>query len=210
MARSSARERLLDCAEALFAEHGLEGVSLRAINAAAGLSAAALHYHFGSQQALLEAILERRMPALMERRRELLDELEERPDPISARDVLEALMRPLTELSSDGGEPGLRYLRLLHRLQSDGDIDPAFVVARWPGGVDRLVPLLRRALPALPVPLLELRLSLAIDAILASLAKRSVRSSETLDAHAGAVLDFLTGALEAQTHAPAAGSAGSD
>ena len=210
MARSSARERLLDCAEALFAEHGLEGVSLRAINAAAGLSAAALHYHFGSQQALLEAILERRMPALMERRRELLDELEERPDPISARDVLEALMRPLTEMSSDGGEPGLRYLRLLHRLQSDGDIDPEFVVARWPGGVDRLVPLLRRALPALPVPLLELRLSLAIDAILASLAKRSVRSSETLDAHAGAVLDFLTGALEAQTHAPAAGSAGSD
>jgi len=210
VARSSARERLLDCAEALFAEHGLEGVSLRAINAAAGLSAAALHYHFGSQQALLEAILERRMPALMERRRELLDELEGRPDPISARDVLEALMRPLTELLSDGGEPGLRYLRLLHRLQSDGDIDPEFVVARWPGGVDRLVPLLRRALPGLPVPLLELRLSLAIDTILASLAKQSVRSSEAPDAHAGAVLDFLTGALEAQTRAPAAGSAGSD
>lgn len=210
MARSSARERLLDCAEALFAEHGLEGVSLRAINAAAGLSAAALHYHFGSQQALLEAILERRMPALMERRRELLDELEGRPNPISARDVLGALMRPLTELLSDGGEPGLRYLRLLHRLQSDGDIDPGFVVARWPGGVDRLVPLLRRALPGLPVPLLELRLSLAIDTILASLAKQSVRSGETPEAHASAVLDFLTGAMEAQTRVPTAGSAGSD
>jgi AcrR family transcriptional regulator len=40
MGRPSTREKLLDCAEELFAEHGLEGVSLRAINAQAGLSPA--------------------------------------------------------------------------------------------------------------------------------------------------------------------------
>ena len=57
MARPSARERLLDCAEHLFADHGLEGVSLRAINAEAGLSPAALHYHFGTQQAPQEVAL---------------------------------------------------------------------------------------------------------------------------------------------------------
>ena len=69
MARPSTREKLLDTAEELFAEHGLAGVSLRTINAEAGLSPAALHYHFGTQQALVEALLERRMPSLMERRR---------------------------------------------------------------------------------------------------------------------------------------------
>ena len=197
MPRPSAREKLLDSAEAVFAEPGLEGVSLRAINAAAGLSAAALHYHFGSQESLLEALLERRMPALMGRREQLLDALEVRP--VTARDVLDALMRPLAELLAEGGEPGLRYLRLVHRLQSDGDIDPHYVVARWPGGVDRLLPLLQRALPALPAPLIQLRLDLAIDSLLGSLARPW--GGEGLDAHLTAVLDFLTGALEAPVRA---------
>ena len=152
MGRPSARDKLLDCAERLFAEHGLEGVSLRAINAEAGLSPAALHYHFGTQQALVEALLDRQMPALMERRRRLLDALDDRPEPPTTRDVLSALIRPQVELLAEGGESGLRYMRLIHRLQADGDLDPQFVMERWPGGVDRLVPLLRKASPSLPLP----------------------------------------------------------
>ena len=104
--RPSARDRLLDCAEDLFAEHGLDGVSLRAINSAAGLSPAALHYHFGSREALVEALLERRMGALMGRRQDLLDELEAAPGPPTARDVLSALVRPLAELLAQGGDDG--------------------------------------------------------------------------------------------------------
>ena len=57
MGRPSTRDKLLDCAEDLFGRHGLEGVSLRTINAEAGLSPAALHYHFGSKQLLVEALL---------------------------------------------------------------------------------------------------------------------------------------------------------
>ena len=57
MPRPSTREKLLDCAEELFAEHGLEGVSLRTINAEAGLSPAALHYHFGTKDRLVEVLL---------------------------------------------------------------------------------------------------------------------------------------------------------
>jgi len=197
MARPSTREKLLDCAEQLFAEHGLEGVSLRAINAEAGLSAAALHYHFGTQQALVEALLERHMPALMERRRQLLDALDQRPEPPRTREVLSALLRPQIELLAEGGEPGLRYLRLVHRLQADGDLDPRFVVSRWPGGVDRLVPLLRRANPSLPVPLIQLRLGLAIDVMLRSLALGCAPAGGGLGAHESALLDFLTGAFEA-------------
>lgn len=197
MARPSTREKLLDCAERLFAEHGLEGVSLRAINAEAGLSPAALHYHFGSQAALVEALLERRMPALMERRRELLDRLEQGPGPVAVRDVLGALIQPLAELLAEGGEPGLRYLRLIHRLQADGDLDPSFVVERWPGGVERLAPLLRAAAPQLPLPLLQLRLGLAIDVMLRSLAYGPAPSDGGLAGHVTALLDFLTGAFEA-------------
>jgi hypothetical protein len=87
-------------------------------------------------------------------------------------------------------------LRLIQRLQADGDIAPEFVFERWPGGVDRLLPLLQRALPELPAPVLALRLRLAIDTLLRSLAHDSFTSGQ-LDAHVCDLLDFLTGALEA-------------
>ena len=197
MARPSAREELLDCAERLFAEHGLEGVSLRAINAEAGLSPAALHYHFGTQAALVEALLERQMPALMERRRGLLELLDDRAEAPTTREVLAALLQPQVELLAEGGEPGLRYMRLIHRLQADGDLDPRFVIERWPGGVDRLVPLLRRANPSLPLASIPFRLDLAIDVMLRSLAHGMPPAGGGLEAHVSALLDFLTGAFEA-------------
>lgn len=195
MARPSTREKLLDTAERLFAEHGLEGVSLRAINAEAGLSPAALHYHFGSKQVLVEALLERHMPALMARRRQLLDGLEGEPESPTARDVLTALARPLAELLAEGGAAGLRYLRLIQRLQTDRDLDPRYVVDRFPGGVERLVPLLQTALPELPLGVLQQRLGLAIDVMLRCLAETPATGD--LEAHTSALLDFLTGALEA-------------
>jgi len=197
MGRPSTREKLLDCAERLFADHGLEGVSLRAINAEAGLSPAALHYHFGTQKALVEALLERQMPALMERRRQLLDALDAGPEPPTTRDVLSALIQPQLELLAEGGEPALHYMRLIHRLRADGDLDARFVIQRWPGGIDRLVPQLRKANPSLPLPLIQLRLGFAIDVMLSSLACGPASAGGGLEAHVSALLDFLTGAFEA-------------
>ena len=197
MARPSTREKLLDCAEELFASHGLEGVSLRTINANAGLSPAALHYHFGSKAALLEALLERRMPTLMERRRKLLDELSASPNRPSTREVLRAVIRPLVDLLAESDEEGLRYLRLIHRLQADRDLDPQFVIDRWPGGVDRLVPLLREANPSLPVPLIQFRLSLVIEVMLRSLSQGTPLAGGDLESHVSALLDFLTDGFQA-------------
>ena len=197
MARPSTREKLLDCAEALFAEHGLEGASLRTINTAAGLSPAALHYHFGSKQALLEALLERRMPALMEQRRKILDELSVSAEPATTREVLSALLRPLEELLSEGGDAGLRYLRLIHRLQADRNLDPKFVIERWRGGVDRLAPLLQKANPSLPTPIIHFRLSLVIEVMLQSLAYGPPPTDGDLKTHVASLLDFLTGGFEA-------------
>ncbi len=197
MGRPSTRDKLLDCAEALFGDHGLEGVSLRTINTRAGLSPAALHYHFGSKDALLEALLERRMPALMERRRRLLDELSAATKPPTTRGVLAALVLPLVELVAEGREDGLRYLRLIHRLQADRNLDPQFVIERWPGGVERLVPLLRKANPSMPLSVIEFRLSLVIELMLQSLAHGAPPTGADFDAHVSALLDFLTGGFDA-------------
>jgi AcrR family transcriptional regulator len=197
MGRPSTREKLLDTAESLFADHGLGGVSLRAINAEAGLSPAALHYHFGTQRALVEALLERHMPQLMERRGALLDEIADGARPTTTRGILSALVRPQVELLAEGGDSGLRYMRFVRRLQADDDLDPSFVLERWPGSVDRLVPLLQQANPALPLKLVEFRLSLAIDVMLSSLARQPSPTTAELGTYASALLDFLTGAFEA-------------
>jgi AcrR family transcriptional regulator len=54
---NATRARLVKTAEKLFAEQGVDAVSVRAVNAAAGLGAASVHYHFGSKDELLRAVI---------------------------------------------------------------------------------------------------------------------------------------------------------
>jgi len=69
------RERILDCAEALFAERGLAGTAVRDIARQAGLTPASLYNHFPGKQALYEAVLERGVGPLIG----LLEALPARP-----------------------------------------------------------------------------------------------------------------------------------
>lgn len=60
-ADASTRQRLLAAAKQLFLEKGADQVSLRAVNAAAGLNPGAVHYHFGSREGLVSALLEQEL-----------------------------------------------------------------------------------------------------------------------------------------------------
>jgi AcrR family transcriptional regulator len=60
------RARILDCAEALFAERGFAGTAVRDIARECGLTAASLYNHFDGKQALYEAVLARGVQPLME------------------------------------------------------------------------------------------------------------------------------------------------
>jgi AcrR family transcriptional regulator len=74
MAGEDTRERLLNAAEQLFAEHGVSGTTLRALTKAANVNLAAVHYHFGGKEGLLDAVVERRAtPMNQERLRELYE-----------------------------------------------------------------------------------------------------------------------------------------
>jgi AcrR family transcriptional regulator len=70
---ASTRDRLIDAAFATVARLGLEGASVKAIAAEAGVAPGLLHYHFPTRDALLEAALRRELEAYVEasrRRRE--------------------------------------------------------------------------------------------------------------------------------------------
>jgi len=73
---SSAKQRILDSAEQLFAERGFSWTSLRAITSAGGVNLAAANYHFRSKEALFHAVLARRLNPLNRERLELLGDCE--------------------------------------------------------------------------------------------------------------------------------------
>ena len=112
--RGSTVDRLIEVAERLFAEHGLDGVSLRQIAAEAGtLNNSAVRYHFGSKEALVTAIIEYRLPHIIQRR----ELLAARSDPDDLRSVLEAHLLPVIEMAETTDN---HYLIFIEQLQRYG------------------------------------------------------------------------------------------
>src|SRR3990172_5629389 len=70
------RTRILDAAEELFMQHGFEGTSMRLLTAKAGANLAAVNYHFGSKDALIEAVFRRRLDPMNAERIAELERLE--------------------------------------------------------------------------------------------------------------------------------------
>lgn len=101
-ARASTREaadtkdRILDAAERLFTERGYQGTSLRAVTSAADANLAAVHYHFGSKEALLHAVSGRRIAPVNRERLVRLDRLEAGagPEGPSLERLIEAFLEP--------------------------------------------------------------------------------------------------------------------
>jgi len=90
---SATRERILDAAEALFAENGLAGTAVRDIARDVGLTAASLYNHFSGKQELYEAVLERGVRPLIE----MMQEVGAHDEPGEARAALiEAVMAHLS------------------------------------------------------------------------------------------------------------------
>src|SRR4051812_3185413 len=91
------REKLILAAEELFAHQGLDAVSLRQVNTAAGQrNASAAHYHFGSKDALIDAVHGYRLARVNQRRTARLAAARAR-GPLSLRDIVEAVVLPLAE-----------------------------------------------------------------------------------------------------------------
>jgi AcrR family transcriptional regulator len=192
--------RLLDAAEALMGERGVDAVSLRAINAAAGSNVAAAHYHFGSKEGLVRAVLDRRMAVLGHERQEQLAPLEAEPRP-SPRAVAGVFVRPLFDLARD--DEGASYVRFLAALyRAGGDwlhvIDEAFA----PQG-ERLAPVVARATPELDDDRRGRRLVLASETMLRMLADADrYAGSLDADAYQAEVIDVFTAILTAPTRLP--------
>ncbi len=115
MSQVSTRDRILDAAELLFARDGFHFASMRAITAEAEANLAAVNYHFGSKEALLEEVLKRRLVPLNAIRQERLEAVRDRaeqegrtPEP---EDVLAAFIVPTVQFCCQ--DPGAEHFSTL-------------------------------------------------------------------------------------------------
>ena len=146
------KDRILDAAERLFADHGFAGTSLRTLTTEADVNLAAVNYHFGSKEALFQKVFARRVEPLNRARLELLDACESRSGNRSPalEEILRAFLAPALRLSHDPSSGGPAFLRLMGRIYTEpGDFWKP-VIAQFEEVKNRFGAVLRRALADLP------------------------------------------------------------
>ncbi|MCO5094335.1 MAG: TetR family transcriptional regulator [Xanthomonadaceae bacterium] len=113
----STKQRILDVAEALFAEHGFAGTSLRLVTSQAEVNLAAVNYHFGSKDNLITEVFRHRMDVMSQARLERLEHARKVPS-VVLEEVLRAFIEPALALSLDR-DGGGAFVRVLARAYAE-------------------------------------------------------------------------------------------
>jgi len=145
------RSRILDVAEELFSEQGFDRVSIRDITKKAEVNLAAINYHFGSKEDLIEAIFEREVIPVNEARIDALDAVERssKKDP-KLEAILEAFIRPAVQCSLGKPKGGKAFSRLFGRCLSEPSPEiEALLKRQFEPLVERMDAALMKALPKL-------------------------------------------------------------
>jgi AcrR family transcriptional regulator len=125
------KQRILDSAEHLFARNGYHGTSIRAITKEAGVNLAAINYHFGSKEALVQEMFARKLAPVnkipMDRLEKVLERAEKKGCIPVAGDILRAFIEPTFEfVASDSGR-NLPMLIGRAMMEPDGTLKDIFL-----------------------------------------------------------------------------------
>ena len=161
------KERILDVAERLFADFGYTATSLRDITREAGVNLASVNYHFGSKEALLAALLERRFAVINERRLTQLDRVEASAGPgrPGLEEIVRAFLAPPFEMRSEWGTSGQKFLRLVGRIHSETDEIRQVFIQLFQPVKSRFTAALLRALPDVGPDEVEWRVHFLVGAM---------------------------------------------
>ena len=144
---------------------------MREIRIAAGQSnTAALQYHFGDRAGLLRALLERELPALVARRKELLEGCD---DPWS---VAAVFVLPFAEMAT-GSEHQKLVVRFLSQLLDDHSLTFQEILDLvGDTGTYKSYKLFHQHFPDIPEPLLWERIAVATNSFVHAAALRAART----------------------------------
>lgn len=204
-------QRVLRVAEALFAQKGVENVSLRELTAAAGASLGAVNYHFGSKDVLVEAVFDDLSARVNAQRLSALDAVldaarKQRRKP-RARDILLTFLQPYLE-RRDGEGALLAQLVLKHRV-APSEMTRRIISQHFDPMARRYVAAYALACPDVPPADLQWRYMFVAGAVIltatdrervnrvSSISGGALDGSDT-DALVEALLRFLVGGISAR------------
>lgn len=199
--------RLILAAERLFATHGLDGVSLRQINTAAGQkNTSGLQYHFGSKEALVRAVFMHRLPAIDRRRAALIAEIQARDLTGDLLAVVEAMFLPFAD-ELDLGSNEKAYVRFLAQFYSHPGVRKAEMTSAEYGEAHRFASQI--LLQTLPPAIVSQRLAMVTGHVIHALSDLEARIAMGRTAGARGkvqffvrnLLDTVVGALSAPVSA---------
>ena len=145
------RTRILDAAEELFMLHGFEGTSMRQLTAKAAVNLAAVNYHFGSKDALIEAVFRRRLDPMNAARLAALDELEAAGRTLSPDTIIRAFVGEGLRMIEDVKTGGRNFIRLLGRTYTEPAKPIRVLIGQlYAPAMARYKAAFERALPQMP------------------------------------------------------------
>jgi len=116
-AHFSTKDRILGAAEELFAQFGFTGTSLRQVTSRADVNIAAVNYHFGSKENLVNEVFRRRMDEMTSQRMNALKAaVAERPGELEP--ILAAFVEPALALAQDRNGGGA-FVRVIARAYAE-------------------------------------------------------------------------------------------
>ncbi len=167
---AATKELIIATAEQLFANRGIDSVSLAEINVGAKQrNRNAVQYHFGSKDTLLQAIFDKHAPVVSQQRQHMLEALNKAPQ-CSLHDVVAALVKPVAMLLNNNNG-GTAYIQINAQLATRNTLnsyeltDSSLKLNREPV----LAKLFAQHLTHLAPQIIELRLTLAISLMFHSL-----------------------------------------
>ena len=208
MSQPDTKQRILNAAEHLFSREGYHATSLRSITTVAAANLAAVNYHFGSKEALLEAVIMRRLDPLNEVRlsqlEALLQESEQAENVPTCRDILRTFVEPTLRLRQQGSDAE-DFIALIGRILAEPRGLAMLIFIRHMGPLmTRLYQALELSLPELSRQTLFWRLHFTIGSLSHimrcherhSMAPEDVSVDLPVDELVEIFLDFATAGME--------------
>lgn len=206
------KTRILDAAESLFVQGGFDSMSMRQITSAAGVNLAAANYHFGSKDALIQAVLSRQLDPLNDYRLSMLDTMEQHlGERLRCEHVLVAMFLPAVRMGRGNSEAARRYLHFLGRAYTDpSQVVREFIDTHYVQTLARFFFAFQRTLPDLSREDLGFRLNFAMGALAGVLAggntQRLIREfTQGQGHHEAMIMSRLVSLMVAALRAPLPG-----
>jgi len=143
------RERILDAAEELFAQHGFDGVTVRQVTRKAAVDVALAHYYFGTKRGLFDSVFLRRAAILNEARLKAIDDYQIEPGPGGAtiEGFVGAFLDPVIERWSAGGRGWKNYLAIVAQVNNTPKWGGETMARYFDPVIHRLIDALRGIMP---------------------------------------------------------------